>query len=174
MSTAIIPLQTASAPSQIAWRATAASAVRGSRRATSETVVRSAAYLEREHPDLLLGQLPLGDVVHGDHAGGATPVRDRPAADLHVASVAGLRDAHDLVPLLALALDPLDQEVVVLGGDDVEHRELDGLVGGVSEHRLERTVDLDDPAVDMDEHGVEEGVEEHAEMRVVADRRRGS
>ena len=50
MRTASIPSHTASAPSQIAWRAAVGSAVRGRRRATSETAVRSAAYWNASTP----------------------------------------------------------------------------------------------------------------------------
>ena len=100
-------------------------------------------------------------------------VRDRPARHLHVAPFAALRDADDLVPLLALALDVLDQEIVVLGRDDVEHGELERLVRRVPEGGLEGLVDLGDPAVHVDEHRVEERVGEQAEAGVLVGRRSG-
>ena len=147
MSTAIIPSHTARAPSQIAWRATGG--VRRSRQAPGDLRDgrQVGGVLEREHAHLLLGKPPVGDVVDGDHAGRPAVVRDRPAATPPCGALAALRDADDLVPLLALALDALDQEIVVLGRDDVEHGELERLVGGVAEGGLEGLVDLDDPAV---------------------------
>lgn len=76
--------------------------------------------------------------------------------------------------LLTLVLDALDQLVVVLRGDDVEHRESDGLLGRVPECRLERLVDLDDLPVDVDEHRVEDGVGQKAETVLVASGRLGA
>ena len=108
--------------------------------------------------------------MNRNHARRAIAVRDGAAADLHMAAFTALGDADQLVPLLALALDVRDHQIVVLGGDDVEDRQVDGLLGRVAERHLEGAVDLDDPSVDVHEHRVEERIGEQAEARIVAPR----
>ena len=67
ISTAIAPSHTSRAASQIAVRADAASAVRGSRRATSATTVRSAAYWNASTPASSSASTAVGDVAQREH-----------------------------------------------------------------------------------------------------------